>query len=215
MSRFIYKVPIDDVKYRKLNKDKSINSYFGVKYVGKCVKIFNDYYLSTVKITKEGWEKYYGDNFGYQKLGYVMGKIQEKCYSYGLNDAEIKKYILHRVIGQTWNGMMNEEIVISELNRSFPKCTFNKTTFEIDHEYCIDWEMFYKGSLLLGIQVKPISYKYMSTPYQLRAKENHKIKNKSYSQQYAPYVYAYYKDGEIKEKEELINKINTILYTKT
>jgi hypothetical protein len=75
--------------------------------------------------------------------------------------------------------------------------------------------MFYKGSLLLGIQVKPISYKYMSTPYQLRAKENHEIKNKSYSQQYAPYVYAYYKDGEIKEKEELINKINTILYTKT
>ena len=87
-----------------------------------------------------------------------------------------------------------------------------KTDFEKDHKYCIDAEIVKDGYIMLGIQIKPISYKMMSTVYQNKAKANHKEKNENYARMYAPYLYVYYDGDDIVDKEETINKINTIMH---
>jgi len=52
----------------------------------------------------------------------------------------------------------------------------------------------------------------MNTAYQNRAKANHKEKNDNYARMFAPYVYVYYDDNGIVDKQETINKIHTIMH---
>ena len=103
-------------------------------------------------------------------------------------------------------------LIIEQLKQEFPSCDILKSSFEVDHEYCIDAEMFHATDLLLGIQIKPLSYKKMNTAYQLQAKENHRKKNLAYQNLYAPFVYVYYENNKIVDKEELINQISTIIH---
>ena len=86
-----------------------------------------------------------------------------------MSDEDVKWYIFYRSIGQTWNGLITEQEVIDELMPYFPEYNFRKTSYQIDHTYCIDWEMMSNDKAVLGLQIKPISYKYMNTPYQLKA----------------------------------------------
>jgi len=65
---------------------------------------------------------------------------------------------------------------------------------------------------MLGLQIKPESYKAMGSPYQLRAKEAHRAKNEQYKQEYAPYVYVYYGKEGIVDKEQLYNQIDLFLH---
>ena len=207
--KFIYNQIIDENKYRSVNKDRDVNVYFGVEYVGRCQKLFNDYYIQAVKVDRKDWEKYYGENFGWNKLADVYYKIEDMCKTrHNLTEQEIKQYIFYRVIGQTWNGLIKEEEVITQLVRSFPDYNFSKTSFDMDHNFCIDWEMYLENKLVLGLQVKPVTYLYMNSPYQLKAKENHRAKNNKYAKFYAPYIYVYYDENGIYKKNKLIDEIN-------
>ena len=178
--------------------------------MGECVRLISEYHETTKNPTQKGWEEFYSVIQGFEGLTYVT---KELCAL--LPDLEvksIKQYIFHRVIGQTWNGYANEMLIIKELNAEFPSCEILKTSFEVDHEYCIDAEMFHNTDLLLGIQIKPISYRKMNTEYQRQAKENHRQKNIQYQNLYAPYVYVYYDNHKIVDKKELLNQISTIIY---
>jgi len=205
-----YEISLSNSLFGELNKNRSINKFFGIRYVGECVRLISEYHETTKNPTQKGWEEFYSVIQGFEGLTYVT---KELCAL--LPDLEvksIKKYIFHRVIGQTWNGYANEMLIIKELNAEFPSCEILKTSFEVDHEYCIDAEMFHNTDLLLGIQIKPISYRKMNTEYQRQAKENHRQKNIQYQNLYAPYVYVYYDNHKIVDKKELLNQISTIIY---
>lgn len=203
-----YKLPIQYKHYTLLNKDQFIDSFFGVKDIGYCQKVFSDYAQDNENITKIEWERYYDKKVGFRKLARVFEKIKKRCQSYGLLESEIKWYIFYRAIGQTWNGLVTEQEVIDLLRPHFPYHDFKKTTYQIDHDYCIDWEMVIKDKKVLGLQIKPISYLYMNTPYQLLAKENHRALNEKYKEKYCPYVYVYYDKNTIHELEKLIQEIH-------
>lgn len=205
-----YGIPLDEKVYRDLNKNRPVNHYFSPKYVGQCMKLMSDFYHSTDTLSKKAWERYYGQVEGFEGLTYVTDKLEELLPD--LDRLTIKQYIFYRVIGQTWNGFANELLVINELKQEFPSCDILKTSFDIDHEYCIDAEMFYESNLLLGIQIKPITYKLMNTQYQKWSKENHRQKNLLYQNLYAPYVYVYYDNHKIVDKDELLNQISTIIH---
>lgn len=206
----LYTISIPKDTYRELNKNSRINPFFGKQYVGECVKLISDYYQTTTLPTQDGWEKYYAEVQGWDALRLVYAELKKRLPE--LDDVIIKKYIWHRVIGQTWNGFAKELMTIEELNYAFPDAHFKRTSFEIDHDYCIDAEMYFNETLMLGLQIKPESYKAMSSVYQLRAKEAHRVKNERYKEQFAPYVYVYYDDKGIKDREQLYNQINTILH---
>jgi hypothetical protein len=103
-----------------------------------------------------------------------------------LDEMTIKRYIYHRVLGQTWNGFAKELMVIHDLNLAFPEATFKRTSFTIDHDYCIDAEMYFGETLILGVQIKPESYLMMNTPYQMKAKEGHRAKKRTLQRTVCP-----------------------------
>lgn len=206
----IYTIDIPNDTFKALNKNAKINPFFYKTYVGECVRLVSDYYQTTTNPTPEGWEQYYQEVQGWDGLKVVYQELKKRLPE--LEDLTIKKYIFHRVIGQTWNGFAKELMTIEELNYAFPDAHFARTTFEVDHNYCIDAEMFFNKTLLLGLQIKPESYRIMSTPYQQRAKEQHRIKNEQYKEKYAPYVYVYYDKNGIVDREQLFNQINLYLH---
>jgi len=207
---FYYQHGISNIIYKNLNKDKFINKFFAVKYVGSCMQLISDFNKESQTKTHKDWEAYYDSKIGFEELNQISLRINVQYPHLEIN--LVKRYVFFRVIGQTWNGYRKEFYIIENLQKEFPNCEIVKTDFEKDHEYCIDAEMYQNGNLVLGIQIKPISYKKMNTTYQQRAKENHKAKNDKYAEDYAPYIYIYYDKDEIVDKQETINKINTIMH---
>ena len=196
--------------YLKLNRSKEIDDFFKVKNVGKCIDLIEQYYRSTSEPTPKGWEEFYGEAQGWDGLRIA---VEEMCKIYPDADPQhIKKYVYHRVISQTWDGLNMELILMQDLAYNFTKLNISKTSFEVDHEYCIDIEVRDGDEILCGIQVKPLSYQHMSSPHQLRAKQNHYRKNEQYKQKYAPYVYVYYNKatGELLDVQNLFNYIKTL-----
>lgn len=206
----IYTIDIPKEVFRALNKNAKINPFFSKDVVGECVRLVSDYYETTDNPNQKGWEQYYKDVQGWDGLYIAYYALEERLPD--LDEATIKRYIYHRVLGQTWNGFAKELMVIHELNVAFPEATFKRTSFQVDHDYCIDAEMYYEETLILGLQIKPESYRLMNTPYQMKAKEGHRAKNERYKEEFAPYIYVYYNENGIAERPQLINQINLYLH---
>ena len=111
-------------------------------------------------------------------------------------------------------GMLKEIELIDQLKIEFPQVKFNKTTHYIDENYFTDWEAYSK-TLLFGIQIKPISYKHMASPFQLKSKEHHNKQLELYKQTFnVPHIIIYYEDNNFYDKQYVLNQINTILAMK-
>lgn len=205
-----YKNPINRDLYKKLNKDRKLNYYFRSDKVGKCVKIFDEFYSDgNYNFSRDDWDRYYFERNSTEPLLNAAEYITE---NYDVDLQTSKRYVMYRVLGQTWNGMQEEHNVIRDLENEFPNILFQKTSYELDEQYFVDWEAYSNGDLLFGIQIKPFTYEKMNTPYQQQAKANHAAQKEKYREEFkAPHIMIYYKDHEIYNREYLINQINTIL----
>jgi len=205
----IYPRPIDNLLYKEFNKDRRLNTFFQSNKVGKCVKLFDDYYQSVDgDIRQKGWRDYYLNNVDRQALLNATDFIIEK---YKIPTETAAEYVFHRVVGQTWNGMVYEMRCIDTLKGFFPNLIFKKAPYELDENYCVDWQAFDK-KLLFGIQIKPESYRYMRSPYQMKAKERHQEQIEKYKKEFdVPHFFVYYADGKMIQDQDLFNKINTYL----
>lgn len=202
---------IPDKIYRKLNKDKGVNYHFRSDNVGQCAKMFDDFRRNhSFRYTKKEWEKYYFSMQPKEPLIIAADYIKQK---YKIDLIIAKKYVHFRIIGQTWNGMINEERVVRELEKRFSNLYFKKTPYELDQDYFTDWEGYNRNTLIIGIQVKPLSYSKMNTPYQIKAKENHQKQADRYKAEFkVPHIIIYYDNNELHEPELTCDKIDTLLY---
>ena len=91
------------------------------------------------------------------------------------SEEDVYDYVFFRVLGQTYNGFVTELNVMQEVQLEFPNLDMLKSTYDLDENYFTDFECYDKDTLVFGSQVKPISYKYMSSPYQIKAKQNHEV----------------------------------------
>ena len=207
----MYEIPIPLDLYRKLNKDSTLKKYFTSSSVGKCMKLIDDYYSNTDTFSQMGWENYYLTKKRADKLNEIYNELIKLLTN--LSKEDIRDYIFHRVIGQTYNGFLNELNIINKLQDEFPQLDFIKATYELDEQYFTDFEAYYNGELVLGGQIKPISYYYMNTPYQIRAKENHEAQRQKYISTFkAPHLLLFYMgDGSLYEQQKIFDKINIIL----
>jgi hypothetical protein len=204
-----FELDIDKKKFSLLNKSKKISWLFRSTKVEKCAKIFDDYYRSTSEVTPSGWFLFYKSVMGIEVLQQVAEKIRE---IEGIDIETCYNYTKFRILGQTWNGMLNEIDLINLLRQEFPKIEFRKADYDLDHNYFTDWEVYSNGKLILGLQIKPITYMYMNTPYQMQAKLNHEEQMKRYRDKYkVPHFLIYYENNKIYEKEKVLDKINILL----
>jgi hypothetical protein len=205
-----FKNKVPEKLYKELNKDRKLNRYFSAQAVGKCVKIYDDYYhLVTGDISKEGWKKYYYDQVDREALINAAQFIKLK---YQTDWKEAAEYVFYRTVGQTWNGMQEEINIIQQLDKYFPLIDFEKAPYELDSEYFTDWQAFSGEYLLFGIQIKPHTYKLMSSAYQVKARENHTAQKERYKEIYkVGHFMVYYKDHKIEDKQDLLNRIDTYL----
>lgn len=209
----LYQSNIPKYIYSKLNKDSKLSRKFRSSNVGKCTQIFDNYYHgANGEITKSGWSEFYLKTIHVSVLNEIVNYIVE---AHSCSETYAKDYVYFRVVGQTWNGMAKEQHLIGILSREFLNADFIKTNYELDEQYFTDWEAYSLGNLLFGIQVKPISYKKMNTPYQLQAKENHKAQAEAYKEKYkVPHIVIYYDGDDFYDEEYVFNQINTILAMK-
>ena len=206
----MYKNPVNPKLFSAWNKNKQINKYFNSKSVGKCMKLIDDYYHSTDMFSAIGWENYYLTPQREDRLGVIIETIVNIL---GASENDVYQYVFHRVLGQTYNGYVTELNIIDELQNHFPELDMLKSTYELDEKYFTDFECYSDDTLVFGSQIKPISYKYMSTPYQKRAKQNHEEQRKAYIDKYkAPHFMIFYDNGQIIDKEKILDKINIILH---
>lgn len=210
MKQFEYDIP--NSLYQKLKKNTKLSRMFWSSNVGKCSELFDLFIRDdNYSFNDKEWVRYYFDVKGRDVLNDISNYIVH-THSCSLVDA--KKYVFHRVLGQTWNGMVKEIQLMEELKLDFPKIDFRKTTHDIDENYFTDWEA-YSETLLFGIQIKPISYKHMSSPFQLKSKELHQHQLKLYKHTFnVPHIIIYYQGDTFYDKEYVLNQINTILAMK-
>jgi hypothetical protein len=206
----LHKLP--QALYLKLNQSKEIQRWFHSPVVGTCTKLIADYHESTSTPTYEGWVQYYADVQGWDGTKKAKDEICKVFLD--VDPKQISEYVYHRVIRQTWNGHNWELILVNDIQHHFPNLNVTRTAPEIDLKYFIDIELRENDVLILGIQVKPHSYRNMSKPSQLQDKQKHYIGNEEYSKQFnAPYVYVYYnrETGEFYDVEQLFDLIKSLI----
>jgi len=206
----MYRNPLSEKVYSKLNKNRSINRFFNQKSVGKCMELINDYYHSTKNFCKLGWENYYLTEKRTKRLNEIYLILREKHQD--VLAVDLSDFIFLRVIAQTYNGFLTELNIIKILQENFPKLYFERTTNDLDANYFTDFQTYTNGKLVFGGQIKPISYKYMSTSYQLKQKKNHQIQKEAYIKLFkVPHMLLYYDNNDLYDKQKVFNKINIIL----
>lgn len=208
-NKYRFEISLSKEEFSKLNKDKKISYLFRSSSVGKCAKIFDDYYKSTIELKPAEWYRFYESVMGITILKEVTNKLTEIT---NLSEDICFDYVKFRVLGQTWNGMLNEINLIEELKQEFPNIDFKKADYDLDENYFTDWEAYSNDTLFLGLQIKPITYKYMNTPYQNQAKLNHERQRTNYKEKFkVPHFLIYYENGELFEKQKVLNQINILL----
>ena len=187
----IFRHAIPSEIYQKINGDRGIGEQMDPKKMGMCMELISDYLSQEPNPTKKGWEDYY---FSIQPKEPLIEASNYLINELGIDQTNAKRYVYFRIIGQTWNGMVNEFRVIEQLQEKFPTIEFKKTDFKKDNELFTDWEGFTNsGELLFGIQVKPITYYFMGQDWQLKVKESHKGKIQTYENLYhVPHYMVYY-----------------------
>lgn len=173
---------LDPNKFRATNNTWNLLGLNSPESVGMVSELINQ----KLFLSKEEWEVYY----------YVHGRNKEHLAQVGqkLYDAmkstlditleECIECVRFRVICETWNGIIVREVnTIKQLDLMYDnKFTYTKTSGDFDFQYAVDYEMFYKGKLLCGIQIKPSSYETSDAEYIARAKRCNGEKNAKYEE---------------------------------
>lgn len=208
----MYKNPIEDKLYKRLNKNKGIANLFYDNSIGDCMGLITEYYNTTNNFTKRGWENYYLTDQRKNRLNEIYLILREKLQD--VLGVDIQDYIFYRVICQTYNGFVIELNILKQFKSKFPNINFIQASREKDKKYFTDIEAYIGNKLLFGIQVKPKSYLMMNNP---STKNYHNELREKYQKTFNTLHYmVYYEDNFcIYEKEKIFNKINTILVMKT
>lgn len=123
-----------------------------------------------------------------------------------------------RVIGETWNGVViREQRTISNLAKQLRQWgvhqgEWRKTPGEIDYQYEVDYELYVKRRRIIGLQIKPDSYRGY-TPYLEQAKRINLYKNEQYFERFKTpvlYVYANSK-GQITNRLEVESVLKQVI----
>lgn len=132
-----------------------------------------------------------------QKGVILYEEILKEGNPHHLTESECKYIAYYRVVCETWNGVIGREIatkdtVINHFNEKGYEISFIDTSGSFDYNYGVDFEVYYEGNIVCGIQIKPESYK-AEKPYLEVAKKINENKNNKYKSKFGRnvhYIYA-------------------------
>lgn len=214
------------IKQKRLNKKEDWYNYYFQSGEKRLEEI--------KKLPKAEQDKLLSPNISYSKYKYLneeFGRTKEEIANKGailyealksqgnhnnLTLVECKKIAYFRTVCETWNGIMVREKNTKEyledyfFEQGYPIALID-TTGKFDTSYAVDFELYYDGKILCGIQVKPPTYQ-SDTPYLQKAKELNENKNHKYFKEFnRPVIYIYSEqNGIIVNNDALVNIINII-----
>ena len=128
---------------------------------------------------------------------------------YELTRRDCRYIAYYRIICETWNGVIaTEQKVHNEIINYFNKreCEIRliDTSGDFDNKYAVDFEMYYQGKIICGLQVKPDTYK-GNKDYLEKIRAINELKFKNYKKIFNRDVFYIYADdkGCISNIEEL------------
>ena len=225
-------------EFKNTNKpwgDLHLNSY---KNVGAVMALAKE---SNAK-TFEEWESYYfqsgekrnaelsaaPENYPQQSE-----ELNQLNYNHGRTVAELEQiaqtlanrcnisiqnafnYVYIRVLDETWKGYeteLNAEKEIQLICDKLPGLTISHTDLIKDNQYAVDFELYNNSSLLLGIQIKPTTYRDSFNPGVIRDKKTNEKKNQEYKNEFgADVLYLYTDWGKIVNMNELLETLKVLL----
>lgn len=131
-----------------------------------------------------------------QKGVILYNAIVEEGNPYNLTESECKYIAYYRVVCETWNGVIGRELatkenIIKHFGKKGYEIGFIDTTGAFDYAYGVDFEIYYEGNIVCGLQIKPESYK-ANTTYLDKAKKINKEKNDKYKHKFGRNVHYVY-----------------------
>lgn len=104
-----------------------------------------------------------------------------------------------RTVCETWNGIMIREINTKEKIENYFQgkgkfISLIDTSGKFDYSYAVDFELYYEGEILCGLQIKPKTYQNKKIGYINDAHNMNISKNEKYKNQYGRDVYYIYSD---------------------
>lgn len=152
--------------------------------------------------------------------GVILFKALEKEGNpHNLTKKECMYIAFYRIICETWNGIMCREMntieyLTNKLNKYGYEVFLIDTSGRFDASYGVDFELYYEGYIVCGIQIKPISYTKNNVGLK-KSIELNTVKNNNYSQKFNRKVHYIYskQNGHIENQEiieEIINDLKTL-----
>ncbi len=122
-----------------------------------------------------------------------------------------------RLFIETWNGIIErekqtEKQILKNLKNKDIAITLIDTQGEFDNKYAVDFEVYYKGCIICGIQVKPNNYRLSNAPYLLTARAINTAKNNLYTQKFDREVLYVYSDTPKTKSNKNYEICNTEIY---
>jgi len=141
------------------------------------------------------WWNYYKNNI--RNEDYLHSIALELSDATGVQEKYCYRYILNRVIINTWNGYCAEQVMTKHVMERYPDSYYSeRATKEQDREYAIDFIIYnHEGSMIGAIQVKPITYLRYS-PHIARDRRLHQRGNSEFEEKYGvPVHYVFYNNN--------------------
>ena len=217
------------IKSRKFQKKEDWYDFYfksgqeRLKLISKLPKNEQSQLLSDTKIN------YYGNN---AHLNLYYGRTKEEIAHKGnilykeilkqgnplnLQAWECQFIAFYRTVCETWNGVMIREI---NTKNKIEKHFFDKniyvslidTSGKFDYNYAVDFEVYYEGKIICGLQIKPPSYKNKKNDYIENAHATNVAKNEKYTEKYnRPVFYVYSNQNGYISNEEILIEIKKLL----
>lgn len=167
----------------------------------------NEHQLSSEELNKLNF--HHGRTIS--ELEQIAEVLAKRC------DISLKKafnFVYIRVLDETWKGYeseLNAAKSMQSICEQYSNLTISHTDFTKDNEYAVDFEISQNDSILLGIQIKPTTYRDSSNPGVIRDKKINEKKNQEYTNKFGANVLYLYTDwGKIVNLDELHEQLNLL-----
>ncbi len=185
------------------------------------VALLNDFELKrtnpgAIPSLRQEWKTL---NYNY---GRTPGDLQQKALvlyraasaeAIDITENECVESVRFRTICQTWNGVIvREKKAADYLRQLFPGCDFIKTEGAFDYHYAVDFQVFIKGKMIAGLQIKPISYLKSKAPYVQTARTANLRKHRDFIARFgAPVFELVFENGAIQNPAQLV-ELKTLIF---
>lgn len=224
-------------EFKNTNKpwgDLHLNSYNNVGAVmalvkesnATCFEEWESYYLQTGEQRKAligsihtsnplSKEELSNLNYNYGRTFSDLEKIAEKLAARcNISLEKAINYVYIRVLDETWKGYETELNAAKDMEpicNQYSNLTISHADLMKDNQYAVDFEIFQGENLILGVQIKPTTYRDSSNPGVIRDKKTNEQKNQNYYNEFGAKVLYLYTDwGKVVNMNELQEQLTQL-----